>query len=649
MSYLGCPRIHIAGTFFTNPGNLNDIVRNFQADAPERLSYDTGKYQNPEGVAQFWLQACVITSVVTPDGVICSSPSSDALVGATVQSARPEAPIPNGKKGHYDVAKIADLDPNMQQRAELYGLNVLVNIPGGGSFSGHLTTPPQLRDLFFGRGDAGIAGLQVAVGTWHQRLTDVVWSDPPEPSAVYRALKAEGVTELDLKLVADMYQTDGSGQSSAGNRFAYGRLMGSIGPALPNEPRQVVPGRSLYGVRTPGLSGRATVSESPTSSADHSLRRGEQAAAEDRAKGTFWGRTDCRVQDLPNGKSILLIDLSGAAPLADGQKGKFDLGGALTVGCYEGEVFTPLSGGAIHLDYSALGAGALELKDCVWPSHSAIVQIALTADERRKIASTPLAIRSGQAVMLAENQTGLYIDVDTVTTRLPAHTMQVFDLWVYAFGVPQTSLPPGLRLAPQLMVDQLDPGDNRLVPTDLFSAEVATQGTLAGKFALTVRTYAALEASEMPLLRRNMDSLLCSLQATGQSYVVGEANYQPPGYPPKPPLMALLFWQDSWVVAKPTWEANICPILRRYALLYPGMKSRLDISDLATVTAYRELLLACYAAPRTAPEFMPIVRDMSPATVNMMISFLDTLGSAGAVTAGDNRQGSFPSSDETPD
>jgi hypothetical protein len=629
MSYLGCPRIHIAGLFFTNPGNLNNIVENFQADTPEQLNYETGKYKNPAGVAQFWLEQCVITSVVTPDGVICSSAPADSLVGAAVQSASPSTPISSGKRGYYDIAKIADLDPNMQFRSELFGLVVVVSIPGGGSFSGRLATPPQLRDLFFGRKNAGIDGLQTAVGTWHQRLTDVVWNDPPQPSPVYRALKGDGVSELDLKLVADMYQTDLGQQFSVGNMFAYGRLVGSIGPALASEPRQVVPGRSLYGIQTPGLSGRTLVAQGPPVSADYSLQLGEEAAAKDAAQISFWGRTDCRVQDLPDGRSILLVDLSGATPLAQGQKGKFDLGGAVSVGFYPGEVFTPLSAGAIRVDYATLGAGPMALKDCVWPSNSAVIQIALTAEERQTIAHTPLAIRSGQEVTLAENQTGLYIDVDAVTTRLPATAMQVFDLWVYAFGAPQTSLPAGLGLAPQLMVDQLTPITNTLKPTDLFSAQVATQGTLAGKFNLTLQTEAAVEAKDMPPLRRNMDSLLCFLQATGQGYVVGETNYQPPGYPPEAPLIALLFWQDLWVVARPTWEANIRPILSRYALLYPGMKSRLDISDLATVTAYRSALLARYATARTEPEFMPVVRDMSPATVSMMIAFLDSLSSSG--------------------
>jgi hypothetical protein len=336
------------------------------------------------------------------------------------------------------------------------------------------------------------------------------------------------------------------------------------------------------------------------------------------------------VQDLPNGKAILLIDMAGSTPLAKRQKGKLDLGGQLSVGFYEAEAFTPLSAGAISLDsYFELGADTLAVKDCVWPSNSAIVQIELTVDERQKVVRTPLAIRSGTRVMLAENQNGLYINADTVTTRLPANTTQVFDLWVFAFGVPQVTLPSGLSFAPELLIDNLKPMANGVAPTQLFSAVIATEPSTAGKFALSLRTANAISASEMPPLRKSMDSLLCFLKATGQTYVVGETNYQPEDFPPAPPLISLLFWQDLLVVAQPTWDESISPILSQYALLYPGMKGRLDISNLATVTAYRDALVARYRTPRTDPGFMPVVRDMSPATVNMMLAFLEQLGGKG--------------------
>ena len=152
-----------------------------------------------------------------------------------MESASPTTPQDDGHGGMYDMAKMADLDPLMQFRSEVYGLRIYVCIPGGGGFSGLFQTP-QLRDLYFGRGKAGIDGVQVAVGTWHQRLTDLVWEDPQGSSPVYSLLKAQATNGLDVKMSVDMYQTKRANVYTQGDRFGYGRLMASIGPAAVGEP-----------------------------------------------------------------------------------------------------------------------------------------------------------------------------------------------------------------------------------------------------------------------------------------------------------------------------------------------------------------------------------------------------------------------------
>ena len=62
-----------------------------------------------------------------------------------------------------------------------------------------------------------------------------------------------------------------------------------------------------------------------------------------------------------------------------------------------------------------------------------------------------------------------------------------------------------------------------------------------------------------------------------------------------------------------------------YARLFPGMMSILDISDLATVRAFAVPLKDRFQRIRTDPGFMPVSRDMSPSTVDMIVQFLDTL------------------------
>jgi hypothetical protein len=79
-------------------------------------------------------------------------------------------------------------------------------------------------------------------------------------------------------------------------------------------------------------------------------------------------------------------------------------------------------------------------------------------------------------------------------------------------------------------------------------------------------------------------------------------------------------------VAQPVWERDIQPLMRIYARLFPGMKSILDISDLATVRANVVPLKSRFERVRTDPGFMPVSRDMSPATVDMILRFLNGLG-----------------------
>jgi hypothetical protein len=121
--------------------------------------------------------------------------------------------------------------------------------------------------------------------------------------------------------------------------------------------------------------------------------------------------------------------------------------------------------------------------------------------------------------------------------------------------------------------------------------------------------------------RRPMDSLLCFLRAASKGSAVGE-NPGTQQVQPYMPFVALLFWQNQKVVAQPTWQANIEPILRIYARLYPGMAGLIDIGDEATVKANASGIEARLQLAVADAGFMPVVRDMSPATSAMLCEWL---------------------------
>ena len=615
MSYLDVPRIHVMGLFYSAPGNLNNLITNY--DLSQALDFDTGLYKYPDGTAQLFLVNCAVTSVAGPDGVLCSDRTCDALVGARVTSPGPDTQKPDGKGGLFGFAKLVDLDPSMQFRSAVYGFRIYVDIEGGGGFSGELGVP-QLRDLWFARGNAGITGLQVAVGTWHQRLTNLTWSDPSGRSPVYDALRARSSAGLDVKMGVDMFQTRRANEFTQGSRFGYGRLAAVIGPAADNEPKQLVPGRRLY---TP-----ATFGSPPLAAAEQGLAKIEfsrQAAEEAmsaeamsaEAATVNWNRTDFRVCDLSGGRSLLIVDLFNSAPLASGKKGELNTGGKVVVGFLDG---TPLAKGEIAFRYASPDSATRKLLDVVFPEHAGVFQIELTPDERLKIANTPVAIRVEGTTAVRENTNGVYLNIEQPSTRLEPNGSETLDVYSYRFGQPTASLPSGLTLQTKLF----DDSQGTMEDTTIFSAALDSRPVESGHFRLTIKT-----GPKVPLtpVRKPLDSFLCFLVAQGSDYLVGEALRLPPGPPPTPPLLSLLFWQNHLVVDKPTWEQNIQPIMKMYARLFPGMVSILDISDLATVKGFAGALIDRFERARTDPGFMPVSRDMSPATVSMMLRFLDGL------------------------
>lgn len=629
MSYVGFPRVHFAGAFFTNPGNLNNKVANYTSALDGgRLSYETGPYNNPNGVAQFYFYECKITQLIGADALPIAS---DPLLGAKIDTASPANPAAT-------FAKIVDLDPDMMFRTELYGMRLYIEAPGGYGLSASVAVP-QLRDLYFLRGNAGIQGLQVACGTWHQRVRVEQWRNPSGRSAALARLSASGATELDLKLTVDMFQTDPLQQQTSPIDYCYGRLMGTLGPVTPGMPRQIVPGRRLY------VPPSTTLAMTPLARLQPKTREAAQVAASETSGAAPWNNTDARVVQA-GGTSYLVVDFGTTTPLAEGGQGSFACGTGLTFGYSSNGQFVPFqsqgytAGGklvSISEQLSTLPPPeALEAHcNAVYYPNAGVVQLQLTQAEASAISSLPLCIQSDGATVLQENASGYYVNFEVASCRMsPQQTLDgglsSANLVAYRFGQPVASITtfsgtapsPGDDLAVQLtplLYVYGSPNGPDPEPTPLFSASVATEALpgAPGQFQVTLTTGAAQPMASYPA-RKAMDSLLCAVDcATSPSGSVGENPAF--GIPP----VSLLFWQDGFVVSSPTWQANIGPILTQYARLYPGMAGILDLSDQPTVLANARSIVQRMSLPVADPGFMPVVRDMSPATSSMITGWLE--------------------------
>jgi hypothetical protein len=621
MSYLDLPRIHFGGLFFTDPSTINNVTAFYtpfvNLKTPDGQYIDQlvprGRNWNPTGVAQFWLQDCRVLSVVDAVGRSIDAADGDPLIGAVVESPSPTTPQVDADGGYRSLAKLVDLDPDEQGRSAVWGFWIYLKIPGGGGVSGKWITP-NLRDAF-PRGNGGFPGyMQVIGGTWRSRLTDLTWADAPSP--VLQTLKRLSPNALDLKLTVDLYQRERKldlSDDGKGNRFGYGRLQATIGPVADDEPVQTVPGRRLRTPRGPQPADANRPRPAGAKTGDE--KDSPKLLALTASPAPEWNNTYFQVRAVGE-KTLLTIDLGCSPPLTATARGKMEVSAPVLLGP---QGAAPFRNGTIDIrdgDYVQVVA-ALERKNTFWLRNSGVYQFELTGDEVAAIQNTPVTLRLGAAVVLTEADDGVALAIEPPVLRMePNSTNEEAQLVGYRFGVPLEKLPAGLPLT-RAVLQWEDIGTDYIqksLPTTDFTITAAATPAPAGSFRLTVKT-----GSAVPLvcIREPLDSQIYTVAFVEPS--VDEATDRTTDHT-KP--LTILFWQNHSVVADATWENGIGKILGAYARIYPGMKNRLDIGDKATVRAFANDVMDLMTRSLNDPAFMPVVRDMSPAVVDMIVEWL---------------------------
>ena len=261
-------------------------------------------------------------------------------------------------------------------------------------------------------------------------------------------------------------------------------------------------------------------------------------------------------------------------------------------------------------------SAAKQKRNSVWLINSGVVQIELEPEEATAITTGVVAVHvrpQGDSGVgeerLRENSDGYYINVDCAAARMEPNKKASVALTVYQFGQPQSTHPQI-----EFKAETSEPA-----PSSAVKLELSDDASPApGRFPLQLSTG---DAFALPSKRQPMDSQLCAIKATSGSTFIGE-GLRVPTLPPLP-LLSLLFWQNHKVVQQANWQDHIEPILANYGRLYPGMKGRLDLTNEETVTAFAKLFKDRFLVDVQDPAFMPVVRDMSPSTIHMIVDWLD--------------------------
>jgi hypothetical protein len=649
MSYLDFPRLHFSGLFYTGPSTINNITQNYTPSvdlelpppAPPDEYNMSGNVAgwNPMGVAQWWLEECTVLSAVGLAGAEVDA--SDAVIGALVQSPSPKTPMSDGQGGFYDIAKMVDLDPDQQGRSALYGVRIAVTLPNGAGLQGLLTVS-ELRQL---NGRIALRlGSWVAVGNWMGTLQDVQWSGDISGSPLLTALQAASALGLAVKLTVDLHQNNTANVFTSGDMFCYGRVLGSIGPALVGELAQVVPGRCLQtppppaptpavtmdaAVRTPHrvLQGRDRVVAQMAALADRSDALSLEVAVAKPPRP--WNPAYAVIRQL-DAQSLLSIDIGGSIflnsqpsatnPSGFVSDGTFVVDSGITVGVWDltSGKFVPFTNGDISIkpQYQLLTSTS---KTCNLVKNSGVFTIPLTAADGNGYETNPLAIQVNNTIVAKEYDNGAWMDVAVASQRLECGGAQSgqTQIMVRAFGNPVVGVEPPVTVDVQLFQWLLVGGNWVNPPNFPDSTDV---GLIIGQTdadgLAEISVMVNVPDIALPDIRQPLDSQIYYISLSDPS---GNAI----GDGPSNATITVLLWNAFTAPANPTWNADISPVFSAYARLYPGMKARLDISDEATVKGFASGILNNHMnVPMTDPAYMPVTRDLSPSKMAMIVEWL---------------------------
>jgi hypothetical protein len=634
MSYLDLPHLHFSGLFFTAPSTINNITQNYipttQLESANNQYIKDVVGWNPNGVAQWWLEECSVLSGVGPSGTAVTSSGADPVIGVPVLSPSPSTPMSDGKTGYFDFAKLVDLDPDQQGRSAGYGVRIAVTLPNGAGFQG-LMTVPELRQLN-GR-VSGARSSYGAVGNWMGTVQNVVWSGDVSGSALLTALKSAAANGLAVKMTIDLHQNNTANQFTAGDLFCYGRVLGTIGPALAGELAQVVPGRCLQPFTPSAPATPQPMAEATGTTADDErvlqgrdlvvARTAALAPMADFAEAAAappdpWNPAFCVIRG-----SLLNIDIGGCMLLqstgsgsAIHSDGTFVINDGIVVGVMDPttQAFTPFTNGAVNFTngYQTLTSNS---KNCQLVTNSGVFTIPLTPTDVNNAKATPLAISVNGTIVAAETPDGSWMDVAVSAERLQCGGASGQDqIMVRQFGNPVVGQPPPVTAVVQVV--QWSLVNNRWRSSTVTSTDLTiTLGNTDANGIAAVTTAINVASLTLPAIRQPLDSVMYYVflvDANGN--VIGDGS----------PTISVLLWDAFTAPSTPTW-ADVGPVLGAYARLYPGMKSLLDIGDEATVKGFAPVLLARMSAPMLDPGFMPVTRDLSPTKTNMVVSWLKSV------------------------
>ena len=598
MSYLDIPRIHFGGRFFTDPSTVNNDPTHFDPAVTT-----PSPWQNPNGQHRFQFRDCLIRSAMGTNGFV----TSDPIIGSPIVST-----------DQPDPARIVDLDVYQQSVPTIYGLQLQITV-GSQSIVGTLD-PAVLNLVWFNSvlptrswhdGDYvqdSFGGDMNACGGFQSVLRFNAADWPVTSSAILNTLRSTTLSVNNQYLVSLKFVVDGYQNVPQDSQYLTGRIVGTLGPLLANEP--------VYNPGQRWLMPRAFSESDPWNSPSFN---------------------NCPFK-VDVQRSKLVIDLANSICRQSAGGPPVDLG--------------VLSATALTPDPVAVSLGTVDYSEFAYDNNAHITEVSLNAAQLSVIQQGTLNLSMsrtdiGTPTILSEpTNTNIQFAAEQrpITMAGDPGTIVTTQVYVSQKGVPLA----GKQLAvlvesvhgntPGATVPPTNPGDTP-------QADGALEATITPSNQNGFATV-TLKVLQNPGQRTpELDGQLYFINVIDPDLLVPIWTSNNP--PPQDRMISCVVFSQYAVNQNPTWE-EIQSMMAPYMKLYPSMKSQIDLTDLHTFTVFAKnpnwhaygnnipngpLGIASgaipyyMAMPITDPRYMPISRDLSPNKVLTIMYFIKNLQS----------------------
>jgi hypothetical protein len=605
MSYLDLPRVHLGGTFFTDPSTVNNDPSHYDEDVTR-----PSPWQNPNGLHRFRFVDVRVNAAIDAAGKFVEH---DVLLGVAVSSTdKPPA------SDRPSAAKIVDLDVYQQGVSTIFGFTVKISVSNDVHLIGAMDPCPA-NGLWFKRilptrgwqawdayGDSSFGGDTYASAVFQSvlRIKPADW--PADVGGVLSQLRSATTTDSDgnlllsFRMVLDSYQN-----VPWHDDFNTGRVLATLGPVNRNEAPHIPGGRWLD--PRPIDTGSAKWYWPNFYSAPFKFI--------ERAPGVrrlVIDMADAICMQQPGGPPVPLGELY---PL---------LGDGTAIGTFQvTQDFYQNLGGIIELPVS----------DDQWAAQDQALYLLTNLEDL------------GGTYLWSESTSGLAIDAIDQVFRLAGHagTTATARVRIAQWGKPASGFKPAVSV-----VAVVPKNKGASVP---WSA--GYKGDTAQADGALAATVTAVDAQGDCIVTLTVmhDPGFRTPQLDGQLYYI--MVYDPANGPPNmqelpPPrqetlISCIVFSQYN---EKPSWE-TVKAIMTPYAKLYPGMTEQIDLTqqqafftfavnpswhayekDVVPYVLPDGRKIAAGAIPYLMtrgfndPRFMPVTRDLSPDKLLHILTYI---------------------------